>query len=273
MSPVAYGQRWRSGQHSWRHTHEGGFDPARYTMGELDETAARTFVETHHYSRAWPAARLRYGLNQGDQLVGVAVLGVPMSAAVLTGPFPTLEPYAESLELARLVLLDQVPANAESWFCARAFDLAASAGVRGLVAFSDPMPRQRTTAARVDMVMPGHVGTVYQALGATYTGTATPRTLLLLPDATVLTARAAAKVTGGEQGHLGVVDRLVALGAPTPAGQLPSEWLRIALAAVGARRVRHHGNHRYAFRIGTRAQRTRTAIALASHPYPKRGAR
>jgi hypothetical protein len=47
-------------------------------------------------------------------------------------------PYEESLELNRLVLLDEVPANAETWAQARAFRLAAARGVRGIVAHSDP---------------------------------------------------------------------------------------------------------------------------------------
>jgi hypothetical protein len=46
-------------------------------------------------------------------------------------------PYHESLDLSRVVILDSMPANAESWFCARAFELAAAAGIRGIVAFSD----------------------------------------------------------------------------------------------------------------------------------------
>lgn len=33
--------------------------------------------------------------------------------------------------------------------------------------------------------------------------------------------------------------------------------------------MRHPGNYRYALPIGTRAQRTRTVIALATLPYPK----
>jgi hypothetical protein len=76
----------------------------------------------------WPAAKLRYGLvdrwpvdeHTGSgtlwlpwgQLVGTPVLGVPMQRKVLTGPFPTLEPYHESLDLSRVVILDAVPANA-----------------------------------------------------------------------------------------------------------------------------------------------------------------
>ena len=281
-------QRWRERTPRWRHLHQGGFDARRYAVTVLDEATARAFCTAHHYSSAWPAARLRYGLIDlhgdgghvgqlgavsvaGGTLVGVLVLGVPMHARVLLGPFPTLEPYHESLELSRLVLLDEVPANAESWFCARVFRLAAEAGVRGLVAFSDPVARWRTSTGHHELIMPGHCGFIDQALGSAYLGRATPRTLAVLTDATVLTARSLSKVRNGEQGHLGVVSRLMRLGAsPLLPDQSRGEWLTLALGEVGARPLRHRGNHRFAFALGrTRSERSRVTIALACQPYPK----
>jgi hypothetical protein len=119
--------------------------------------------------------------------------------------------------------------------------------------------------------MPGHVGTICQASNFIYAGRGTPRTLILLPDGTALTARAAAKVTGGERGCDGVVARLIAHGATAPAGESPAEWLAEALRRIGARKVRHPGNHRYIHRIGrTRAERTRVVIGMSSQQYPKR---
>jgi hypothetical protein len=92
----------------------------------------------------------------------------------------------------------------------------------------------------------------------------------MLPDATVLTARSAAKLVNMERGARGVMARLVALGSPPPQlGQAPREWLDVALAAVGATRVRHPGNHRYLIRLGSRRQRRRTCINLAPCRYPK----
>jgi hypothetical protein len=37
-------------------------------------------------------------------------------------------------------------------------------GVPGSVAFADPLPRWRTTGPRPELIKPGHVGIVYQAL-------------------------------------------------------------------------------------------------------------
>jgi hypothetical protein len=270
---VTVTQRWHEGRPRWRPAAEGGFDPSRYVVEELDEARARAWTLRHHYSSSWPVVRLRTGLfdtrtpSGQPELVGVLALGVPMSDKVLTGPFPNLEPHYESIEISRLCLADAVPANGESFFCARSFALLAERGIRGLVAFSDPVERWRGS----ELIKPGHCGIVYQALNFEYLGRATARTLTLLPDATVLTARAQAKVTGGETGAAGVIARLVALGATRPAADVePRQWLRQALTAIGSRRLRHPGNFRYALRIGrTRGERTRTLIGLASGPYPK----
>lgn len=259
-------QRWTDGMHTWRRTSDGGFDPSRYTVATLDEAAAKAFILGHHYSGTYPAAAQRYALLDQGHLVGVLVLGIPTSKRVLSGPFPGLEPYVESLELSRLVLLDEVPGNAESWFIARCFEEAAAGGVRGIVSFADPVPRQ----IGGEILFPGHVGTIYQASNATYAGRATPRTLTLLPDGTVLSARAMQKVRAQERGHRHVEELLMGWGAPAPrAFQDPARWLADALAAIGSTRLRHQGNHRYCFRLGTKAQRRATVLAFPAEPYPK----
>lgn len=270
-------QRWREGRPSWRRVAEGGFDPDRYVVDELDERQARAWTLRHHYSSTWPAVRLRTGLfdtrtpTGEPRLVGVCAFGVPMSDKVLTRPFPGLVPHYESIEVSRLCLDVSVASNGESWFCARSFALVAQHGIRGLVAFSDPVERWRTTPDGLEMIKPGHCGIVYQACNFQYLGRSTARTLTLLPDATVLTARAQAKVTGGERGAAGVIARLVALGATAPCdGADPCWWLAAALRQIGSHRLRHPGNHRYVLRIGrTRGERTRTTIGMAASRYPK----
>lgn len=255
-------QRWTDRRPSWRPVSAGGFDRRRYDWSLLEERAARPFVERHHYAGSWPAAKLSIGMWQADRLVGVAVIGVPVRAEVLSNPFPGLRPYEQSAELARLVLLDEVPANGESWLVARVLDhLRRSTPIRGVLSFADPHPRQVGDL----LVKPGHIGTVYQACAARYLGRGRARWITLLPDGTVLNDRAAAKVVSGEQGWRYVRDRLVALGAP-PTGTPDRMWLDEALAAVGARRERHGGNHRYAIPLH-RAVR----IGLPEQPYPKAG--
>lgn len=196
-------QRWTLGRHSWRHLSEGGFDARRFTVDEIPEATARAFVCRHHYTASYPAARLAWGVFTDDEafavdghgLVGVAVLSVPMRAAVLTNVFPELEPFAESLELGRFVLTDATPANAESWFLAQVWRRAAAAGIREVVSFADPMPRHRTITdvdetgqlrTRTETITPGHVGAIYQATNAIGLGRSTARTLNYVPSAGIV---------------------------------------------------------------------------------------
>lgn len=63
---------------------------------------------------------------------------------------------------------------------------------------------------------------------------------------------------------------LVSLGAPIRrAGQDPRTWLREALAALEVTKIRHPGNFRYAFPLGSSTQRRRLPIALPRTTYPK----
>jgi len=273
-------QRWNTGAHTWAPADT--FRASRYAVHQIDTATARRFVTGHHYSRSYPADRARFGMFEGSRLVGVAVLGQPMHDRVTGKAFPTLG-RMDAAELSRFVLLDHVPANAETWLLARVFRLAAGDGLRGVVAFSDPMPR-RTAAG--ELLMPGHLGHIYRAgAGATgrYTGRGTPRTLTILPDGRVFSARTRAKVTAWDRGGPAAVRELVDLGASGPVdghgctgwaalgGMTAVErgaWLTDALAAVGARTVRHRGNHRFVWAIGDRGARRRTPIALDALPYP-----
>jgi hypothetical protein len=280
-------QRWTSGGQSWRHASEGGFDRRRFTVAEIPEAAARAFVCHHHYSAPYPAARRAWGLFTDDDalaldgpLVGVAVLSVPMRAAVLTNVFPDLEPFTESLELGRFVLTDAVPANAESWFLAQVWRQAAVIGIRGVVTFADPLQRQRLITeaddtgrevTRVETITPGHVGVIYQATNAISLGRSTARTIAYVPSAgIVLPERTLSKIRTGEQGCDAAERHLVSLGArPRMAGEDARAWLRSALEEIGARKTRHPGNYRYAWALGTPRQRRHQLIALDRTPFPK----
>ncbi|MFD0622172.1 hypothetical protein ACFQ2K_06025 [Streptomyces sanglieri] len=65
----------------------------------------------------------------------------------MSAPGAQNTPYDESVELARLVVADSVPANGETFCASRALRLAAESGVRGIGSFADPVPRRRVTAA------------------------------------------------------------------------------------------------------------------------------
>lgn len=160
-------QRWREGRESYRVPDE----PIRTLEHEVavleDDTTPRAFVERHHYEGSYPAARFRFGLFHGGELVGVAVFSHPMRDEVLTSVFPG--EATDSVELGRFVLLDSVAGNGETWFLARAFDVLRREGLRGIVSFSDPMKRTTLEGAET---CPGHVGTIYQAANGVYLGRA-----------------------------------------------------------------------------------------------------
>jgi hypothetical protein len=255
-------QRWRSRRTSYRPAREL-FDPDCFEVAPiLTDTEAKHFVCEHHYSGSYPAARYRFGLwrgGEGIELAGVAVFSVPVRREVTTSVLPG--EAAEHVELGRLVLLDNVLANAESWFVAQCFRRLRAEGIVGVVSFSDPMARPALDGS---IVMPGHVGTVYQALSAVYVGQSRRDTMRLLPDGSVLSSRALAKIRKGSQGHRYAEQLLVRHGATPRRGLDPDTWLREWLPRL-CRTVRHPGNYKYCWALDRRARRH----LPESRPYPK----
>jgi hypothetical protein len=250
-------QRWEERRDRYRPAGER-IAPADYDVAAMPGDAqAKMFIQTHHYSRSYPAARFRFGLHRRGALVGVAVFSVPMSAAVLAG----IGTPQDGVELGRFVLLDEVPGNGETWFLARCFESLRRAGIRGVVSFSDDMPRENASGG---LIFPGHIGTIYQAHNAAYRGRGTARTLALLPDGTVFSARAMQKIRAGERGWRGCAATLESLGAEPCPDDARREWLRRWLPQL-TRPLAHPGNHKYAWRL----DRTRLE---STTPYPKRPA-
>ena len=257
-------QRWRDRRGTYRPAGEP-IDPARYGVEVLDEMAAKRFVVQHHYEGTYPAARCRVGLYRGRELVGVAVFSQPMNQA--TVPRWTGQSPAEGVELGRFVLLDDVPANGETWFLARALRIVQrELSVRAVVSFSDPVER---TSADGRITMPGHIGTIYQASNARYVGRARPKALLLGPDGRALSHRAIAKIRNDERGAAGAVDALRKLGAPARRiGEPGAAYVERALRDGPFRRFRHPGTHCYLFAL----DRTVLDSFQPALTYPKRTA-
>ncbi len=259
MSPPRC-QRWRDRRDTYRPAGEP-IDTRRYEVAELRaDGPARAFVQRHHYSGSYPAARARFGLFRSGQLVGVAVLSHPASEAALEASVPLPAPRLARAELGRFVLLDDVPANGESWFLARVFEQARREGFAAVVAHSDPEAR---TTADGKVVFPGHLGTIYQATNATYCGRTPPRTWRILPDGTVLSARGLSKLRAHDKGWSYVAELLVRHGAPPPSGDWRA-WVRHAVA-IASRPLRHRGTHRYLWALDRSLRRH----LPAPQPYPK----
>lgn len=248
-------------------------DPSRYGVELLDEATARSFVVRHHYSGSYPAARCRVGLYRtsgaGRELVGVAVYSVPAGPQVIGSWLSHLEHPRHGVELGRFVLLDDVPGNGETWFLARSFTAlrAELPEVRALLSFSDPVQR---LAADGRLVMPGHVGTIYQAHNGRHLGRTTPRSMWLDREGQVVSERALSKLRTDDRGAAYAYQVLLAAGAPArQRGEGGRAYVNRALREGPFRRLRHPGNLAYAWPIGARAERRRFDVALGGQPYPK----
>jgi len=261
---TAVAQRWRERRGVYRPADEV-INTSHYEVAEIPgDTIARAFVETHHYSASYPAARFRFGLYRAGSLVGVAVFSHPTNDRLLS-IFPGER--LQSVELGRFVLLDDVPGNGETWMLARCWELLRKRDMVGVLSFSDPMPRESIDGHHV---FAGHIGGIYQGHNATYLGRGTSRRLRLLPDGTVMSDRAISKIRSLERGWKYSCALLEKHGATAYQGPLfePSDvWLNYWLPKL-TRPLRHPGNHKYAWVLNRRDRRhvDRHWTAL---PYPK----
>lgn len=247
----------------------------RRPAGELIQTSAydvapiaasrdaSDFVARHHYAATCSSTAHRFGLYQRGTLVGVACFGPPASMNAHRAVFPTLT-IRQAVTLGRLVLLDEVPGNGESWFVARCFELLRARGVIAIESCADPQPR---TALDGAIVHRGHLGIVYQATNGHYVGRTNAATLRLFPDGTVFSNRTSGKLVRGERGDDGAIGVLERWGAaPLQSGEDAIGWLRRWRDQL-TRPMRHRGNHRYIWCLDRRARRE--VLVAPRLPYPK----
>ncbi len=247
-------QRWNKGRASYRPAGEV-FDPRWASVEPISDREARAYVEREHYSHSYVAARFRAGIFirkpfEKERLCGVGVFSVPMNGSVIPAYFPDLD-ASQGCELGRLVLADELAANAESWALARMKKLlhAALPDVRGVVAYCDPLERRDVDGT---LVKRGHLGTIYRASNCEYRGRSSPRTLWLAPSGESLADRTLGKVRLEESGCSYVMAKLRALGAPARKfGESGADYIARLKSARWLRPLRHPGNHAFCFRLGT----------------------
>lgn len=118
----------------------------------------KVFVIEHHYSHGIHNGPMCWGMFDGERLVGVLAFATPCSENVRASVWGR-EHVNRVTELHRLVILDEYGRNSESWFIARALHQlhASRPDIWGVLSFADATQ--------------GHVGTIYQATNAIYTGT------------------------------------------------------------------------------------------------------
>lgn len=249
-------QRWRHRVQRWADP-ESRIDPSRFRVERIHRDLGRDFVVAHHYSRSSVAERFTAGLYCGSDLVGAAVFSQGVQEDSREAYFDGAE---DMVELGRLVLLDTVKGNGETWFLARAFGLLRAeihrarkekAGglelVDAVLSYSDPQPR---TTADGQVIMPGHIGVIYQATSAAYFGLSSPRTEYMTEDGLVVNQRNLTKIRKGERGAENATRWLLDKGAPSPrSDETPREWVRRALREGPFRRFRHKGKHTYGWKL------------------------
>ena len=134
-------------------------ESATLTVGKIASSVGKDFVRVHHYSHGIHNGPMCYGLfEDSGRLVGVCAFATPCSENVCASVFGP-DHKRSVTELHRLVLLDEIPKNSESWFI-----------VRALKMLKKDRPNYRAVLSFADATE-GHVGTIYQATNAIYTGT------------------------------------------------------------------------------------------------------
>lgn len=259
-------QRWRDRVGTYRVPHEV-INTREYEVAQIAlDSEAKAFVRQHHYSGSYPAARMRAGLyGKSGELVGVAILSVPASQAALEKALPA--GGDGRADLGRLVLLDHVPSNAESWFLARMFEIAKREGFTAVSADADPEQRLDASGRRV---FAGHIGTIYQATNARYTGRTNKHSVRLFnDDGTVFSGAAWGKLRLRKKGWNYAAQSLMAHGAPKhPTFESDDAtwraWVTLAVNAT-TRPTNHHGNHRYVWALDRRLWKSMPEAQM----YPK----
>jgi hypothetical protein len=128
-----------------------------YSVTQIDQRAARSFVETYHYSGGMGNAGMPWGLYADGFLVGVIVFHTPISENVRKSVYGDSR-KDEVTELHRMAIHPQAPQNTATWFISRVLDR-----------LKEYKPKYTAVLSFADTTE-GHDGTVYQAANADYTG-------------------------------------------------------------------------------------------------------
>jgi len=253
-------------------------DKTNYRVEQIDRSEGKEFVLKHHYSGSYPAAIIEYGLFERtglhqEELVGVIVFSSPVQPKAGAAYGAEGEPFCD---LGRMILLDRVPSGGETYFQSQARRLLSRDKLDAdgrpkyslILSYSDPIPR---FDARGRVRFCGHYGASYYEGGALYVGRASPRTLVLTSDATVLNERTMSKLRNDESGATGAYEILIAYGAPRiRPGEDGRTYYNRAIAEGPFRKIRHRGNHVYAFPSGGRLTRARIRDRMDRKiPFPR----
>jgi hypothetical protein len=198
------------------------------TLGPAPPSDVREFAARYHYTGLGNNINWRWGLWHGMVLLGVVCYNLPTRSvcASVFGP----EHLEHVWHMGRLAMADRAPANSES----RLIGLSLRAIER-----EHPGVWAVLTYAATEV---GHIGYIYQATNAIYTGPA--------GDPFYYVDQAGKRRGTHLDGHAVTADRAAQLG-----------WTR----------QRGRVKHRYVYVLGNRAER-RQRLAMLAYPrlpYPK----
>lgn len=207
--------------------------PRRYAVAAIPSNDGKAFVREWHYSHGIHNGPTCYGLLDrfdDERLVGVLAIATPCSENVRRSVFG-LEHVDAVTELHRLVLLDEIPHNSESYFIAAALRLhkQRKPHINAVLSFADATE--------------GHVGTIYQATNAIYTGSSGRATFFLDADGRLRHPR---------QNGVNITREMAAERGWSP--------------------VKREGKHRYLFLLPNDRKHKRELlrqVRLTALPYPK----
>ena len=152
------------------HLVDGGSIPTsslQLTVRKIPSSIGKDFIKKHHYSHGVHNGPMCYGLFDSEEsLVGVCAFATPCSENVCSSVFGT-ELKRSVTELHRLVLLDEVPKNSESFFISKS-----------LMLLKKDRPNYSAVLSFADSTE-GHLGIIYQASNFLYTGTSGKATFYL----------------------------------------------------------------------------------------------
>lgn len=135
----------------------------RYKLVYLGDSCSnlsmvKRFIRRWHYSGSTKgtSSKFVFGLHDGTELIGVAIVGNPFGVRVK-------EKYSRGLgtetvyELRRLCCIDETPKNTESYFISKILKwLKKNSNCKTLISYSDPFY--------------GHSGIIYKAANFKYLG-------------------------------------------------------------------------------------------------------
>jgi len=141
-----------------------------FTIKEISKSSANNFVAKYHYLKdaVHPFPKFWIGLFISDELVGVAIYGLPQGISAVKSWFGMKNSNTDIIELTRLCMLPILNgSNATSYLLGNSIKLLKNKGVRAVTSLADSVK---------------HVGSIYQVCNFKYYGLTDKKTDFFCAD-------------------------------------------------------------------------------------------